>query len=556
MASRPASNPQAEAAAQASWIPMLIIALAQIQMAFNINSLQVLIGDIVGEFNTTPGSVSTALVVYSLAVAGFVMLGAKIGQLLGARLVFQASVLVLSGAMAGMALSAGPSGMVQYQGLAGLAAAVLVPTLVVLIATHYKGKQQAQALGYLGASQAAAGVLAFLISGALGTFLSWRYAFFLLVLLGILVFVLSFRLRPVERQPGVKIDWNGALLAAVSIALISLGFNYLNDWGVLLARSAAPFNVLGLSPAPIMIVAGVLLGQLFLVWTKLRQTARQPTLIAPEVLDSVEERAATYVLLVVGALGPAVNFLIPLYIQIVQGRTSLFTAVAVIPYSLAIFAGTAFIVRLFDRFAPRVIGAASFVVVATGLTMLAFTVSNSWGTPLVILSLIVLGLGEGALLTLVFNVLVSASPKELAGDVGALRGTANNLSTALGTAIIAALAVGILSALVTSSVANNPATPPALLSQLNLDNVNFISNEQLDEVLAGTTATPEQAAEAARINEETRLRALKACFLILAGMALLAIYPATRLPGYVPGEIPSDQQAPAVERRKRPAPAA
>lgn len=556
MASSPASSARTEAAAQASWFPMLVIALAQIQLSFNISSLQVLIGDIVGEFNTTPGSISTALVVYSLAVAGFVMLGAKIGQLLGARLVFQASVLVLSGAMAGMALSAGPAGMVQFQGLAGLTAAVLVPTLVVLIATHYRGKQQAQALGYLGAAQAAAGVLAFMISGALGTLLSWRYAFLLLVLLGLLIFALSFRLRPVARQPGVRIDWNGALLAAVAIALISLGFNNLNDWGVLLARGAAPFNVLGLSPALIMIVAGLLLGQLFLVWTKLREAAGQPTLIAPEVLDSAEERAATYVLLVVGALGPAVNFLIPLYIQIVQGRSSLFTAVAVIPYSLAIFAGTAFIVRLFERYAPRTIGAAGFVVVAAGLTMLAFSIANAWGTPLVILSLIVLGLGEGALLTLVFNVLVSASPKELAGDVGALRGTANNLSTALGTAIIAALAVGILGALVASSVANNPATPPALLSQLDLENVNFISNEQLDEALAGTTATPEQAAEAARINEEARLRALKACFLSLAGVALLAIYPATGLPGYVAGEIPGDQRAPAVGRRQRAAPAA
>ena len=50
-------------------------------------------------------------------------------------------------------------------------------------------------------------------------------------------------------------------------------------------------------------------------------------------------------LFIIAALGPAVNFLIPLYIQIVQGRNSLETAVSVIPYSLAIFAGTALIVR-------------------------------------------------------------------------------------------------------------------------------------------------------------------------------------------------------------------
>jgi hypothetical protein len=55
-------------------------------------------------------------------------------------------------------------------------------------------------------------------------------------------------------------------------------------------------------------------------------------------------------------------------------------------------------------------------------------------------------------LTLLFNVLVTASPKELAGDVGALRGTTNNLSTALGTSFASVVAVSLLSLFVLSSV--------------------------------------------------------------------------------------------------------
>ena len=69
---------------KASWLPMLIIALAQIQMGFNVSALPVSIGGIVEDFNTSPSSVSTALVVYSLAVAGFVMLGARLGKMFGA----------------------------------------------------------------------------------------------------------------------------------------------------------------------------------------------------------------------------------------------------------------------------------------------------------------------------------------------------------------------------------------------------------------------------------------------------------------------------------------
>ena len=43
-----------------------------------------------------------------------------------------------------------------------------------------------------------------------------------------------------------------------------------------------------------------------------------------------------------------------------------------------------------------------------------------------------------------------------------------------------------------------------------------------------------------RVNTEARLRALKIGLLIMAGLALLAIIPAGRLPNYLPGEIPSD----------------
>jgi MFS family permease len=286
-----------------------------------------------------------------------------------------------------------------------------------------------------------------------------------------------------------------------------------------------------------------LLGQAFFAWSHTRVRLNERPLIALEVLDSSYERSAIAALLVIGALGPAVNFLIPLYIQIVQDRSTLFTAVAVVPYTLSIAVAAIFIVRLYARLTPRRIAMIAFALVAIGLTLLSFTVRNDWGTPLVIIGLIIVGLGEGALLTLLFNILVSASPKELAGDVGALRGVANNLSTALGTAFAGVVAVGLLSLLITSAVTNNPDLPPQLVRQVNLDNVNFVSNDQLDEVLSNTTATPEQVSAAVQVNEEARVRSLRASFLILAALALLAIIPSMGLPDYSPGELPDPTTA-------------
>jgi hypothetical protein len=102
-----------------------------------------------------------------------------------------------------------------------------------------------------------------------------------------------------------------------------------------------------------------------------------------------------------------------------------------------------------------------------------------------------------------------------------------------------------LSGIILGSIAATPKLTPELQAQVDLDNINFISNDQLETVLAGTTANRAQVAEAVRINTDARLRALKIGLLIMAGLALLSIIPAGRLPNYIPGEIPEDEPRPA-----------
>jgi MFS family permease len=168
---------------------------------------------------------------------------------------------------------------------------------------------------------------------------------------------------------------------------------------------------------------------------------------------------------------------VPLYIQIVQGRTPLRSAVTILPYALAIAAAGVLSVRLYARFSPRRLGVASFVLIATGLVVVSFTIDDTLSSVGVILGLLLVGAGEGTLLTLLFNVLVSASPKRLAGDVGALRGVANNVSNALGASLASVVAVGLLGIFLASAVSRS---------------------------------------------------------------ALLAIFPAPRLPGYVQGELSAE----------------
>mgnify|MGYP003558845881 CR=1 FL=1 len=95
----------------------------------------------------------------------------------------------------------------------------------------------------------------------------------------------------------------------------------------------------------------------------------------------------------------------------------------------------------------------------------------------------------------------------------------------------AALVVSFLIKNIERSLVENPTIPRELIAQVDLTRATFVSNERLKDVMAATTATPDQTSEAVRINSDARLRALKLSFLLLAGVALLAIVPAGRLPG-------------------------
>jgi len=525
---------------RASWVPMIAIALGQMIMSFNVASLPVALGGMVQSFGVPPTTVATGIVAYSMLVAGFVMLGAKLIQRYGPPRVFRAAVVLFCAGQVLMTFGPSAAFMIAAQVIIGMGGAVIVPSLVALIAENYKGSQQATAVGALGSARAAAGVLAFIIGGVLGTFIGWRPVFGILIVASAIVFLLSFRLKAAEARPDVTIDVVGVVLAAAAIILISFGFNNLNGWGLALATQNAPFNLLGLSPAPVFIVIGIVLGQAFFMWTRRRQVAGKTPLLALEVIDSPQERAAVYTLFTVVALEASLNFSVPLYIQIVQGRSPIATAVAMMPFNLTVFFAATLIVRLYDRLTPRQIGRYGFVLCTIALLWLAFVVRNDWSEWPVLIGLVLFGIGQGSLVTLLFNVLVTASPKDLAGDVGSLRGTTQNLAAAVGTAVVGALLVGLLSATVLGRVAASPKLTQELQAQVDLDNINFVSNDRLEAVLAGTTANPAQVVEAVRINTEARLRALKIGLLILACLASLAIIPAGWLPNYRPGEMPEE----------------
>lgn len=521
-----------------SWAPMVGLFLAQVLMSFNVAALPISLGGMVEDFDVPPTTASTTIVVYGLAVAALVMTGAKLGQRIGWVLIFRVVLAIFALSSVLMITAQTINWAIGGQILAGAAAAIIVPALVALIAENYRGAQQATAVGSLGSARAFSGISAFLIGGTLGTFVGWRPIFFITLCLAVAVFLLSFRLRSDKGNPGIRIDLVASVLIGAAIVLLTLGFNNLNGWGIIAATPNAPFSVLGLSPAPVFVILGIVFGQAFFLWTRRRMHLGKVPLVDLGVLGRGSERAAVYAMFIIVAMEAAVNFTVPTYIQVVQGRTPFDTSLAMMPFNLTVFVTATLIVRFYKRFSPRRIALFSFALTTAALVWLSFVVTNNWETLPTILGLVGFGIGQGALVTLVFNVLVTAAPKELAGDVGSIRGTTQNLASAVGTAVMGGLLVTMLSMGFTQAVTDHPELPPELVEQVDLDQVNFVSNDDLRAKFEETDATDEQIDAAVSINEEQRLRTLKLGFLVLAGISLAAALPASRLPRYRPDEIP------------------
>jgi MFS family permease len=527
----------------ASWLPLIVICLAQILVVLNPSVTNTAIGSIVADLNTPATTVQTGLVFYSLVTAALMIAAGKLGGASGSLNALRMGGGLFSVGMLVIGLTPSASGIIAGQAIAGVGAATLVPALVALIVANYSGKQQATAVGLLGASMGVGGSVGLLAGGYIINAFGWRTAFFTMAAIGLLTLGLSLLLHyNPKAKKQLDFDGLGAILSGLGVLSLVMGINQIGAWGLLLAKPAAPFSVLGLSPVPVMIGVGICLLQAFFARQADRLKGDRMPLLSPLVLDTPLERSAILILILSMAIPGAIGFVVPLYTQLVQGFSALQTALVLLPFTLALFVGAIAAAKLATRFAPRQIVFVAQIVEAIGLLILAFTFTNQWDTPMLLLGLALIGGANGVLSSVLSMVLVSASPPELGGDVGALRGTSSNLGGALGPALVGAVLIAALSSSALGLLERSPNLPPEFKQSVDLSNARFMSNAQVEQVISTVPELDVTAqTELLAINAAARLRALRVAMLFTAGLALLGLIPSRNLPrravsGQVTGE--------------------
>src|SRR5213592_9404 len=242
-------------------------------MVLDSSVMNVSISQIVADLNTTVTGVQGAITAYTLVMAAFMLVGAKLGDIWGRDRAFGIGLAVYGLGSLTTALSPNLTVLlIGWSGVEGLGAVLVIPAIAALTAANYEGKERAFAFGMIGGAAGAAIAAGPLIGGWVTTTFSWRYVFVGEVVVVIVILIVHRRMNRAPRpEHAPKLDLGGAALSAVALALIVFGILKSSTWGWIKPIAAPTINgheltPFGFSLVPFLIVGGFVVLGCFLAW--------------------------------------------------------------------------------------------------------------------------------------------------------------------------------------------------------------------------------------------------------------------------------------------------
>jgi EmrB/QacA subfamily drug resistance transporter len=300
------------------------------------------------ELGLSDAARSWVITAYVLTFGGLMLLGGRLGDTIGRKRTFIVGVALftIASAMCGIAWDGGA--LVLARLLHGVAAAIITPTCMALVATTFpKGPLRNAAAAVFGAMGGVGAVLGLVVGGAL-TEVSWRLAFLVNVPIGLAVIYLARTTLRETQKERMKLDATGAVLATLFCSAAVFGFSMGPAKGWLSATTVG---------------SGVVALAAFVAFAVVERTAENP--IVPFSLFFDRNRLATFAaLFLAGGVGFTLAVLIALYVQTIMGYSPLRAAIGFIPFAIAMVIGMGASSRLVSWFPPRV------VVIAGSILML------------------------------------------------------------------------------------------------------------------------------------------------------------------------------------------
>jgi EmrB/QacA subfamily drug resistance transporter len=405
-------------------LALALLATAQLILALDYSIVNVALPDIGPSLGFTDGRVQWVISAYALTYGGFLLLGGRTADLVGARRVWVGALVVFGIASTAGGSAVEPVLLVASRALQGAAGAFLFPaTLALVDSTFAEGPERTRAISVWGSAGASGLALGVLAGGVLTGLFSWRAVFFVNVPIVIALVALARRFLPgQERRSGGRFDLPGAfLVTAGTMAIV---------FALVEAPTAGWLSPIAVGSA----VAGIALLAAFVV-VELR--AESP-LVPLGLLRVRSIRAGLFIAAAwMSSFGMQLYFL-TIYLQEVLDEGPLRAGLSFLPLAISIVIGTQVGGRLVGRLGiPRTL-AAGMAFGAIGLFLYVRLPADGSLADL-IPGMIVAGLGQGIAFTTLYVAASTGVPEGNEGVASAMAMTAQQLGGSIGLALLVAL---------------------------------------------------------------------------------------------------------------------
>lgn len=377
------------------------------------------------ELGFTPLGLPWVVTAYTLCFGGFLIVGGRVADLLGARRAFTIGLAGFTGASLLCALAWSAGTLIAFRAVQGASAALLSPAaLALLTASTPEGAGRRRAVGIWTAAAAGGGATGWLLGGLLTEYADWRWVFGINVPVGLAVLPLVTAVLPrVPGQRGARLDVVGATGVTLGLAAVVYG---LTEAPVITAH---PLRVL----LPLLLGAGLLV-------VVLRRERRLPDPLLPTDLLAVRAvRGANLTAAAVTASTSPAMYLAVLYVQNVlhlpPGRAAVYFPVL----NLTVIVGSLLGPRLLVRSA-RGTAAGGFALITAGCVVLTTLPAAGLPTGRLLTAFALMGVGLGLASTASTAVGTEAAPAAHGGVSSGLLNATAQIGTALGLALVAPLA--------------------------------------------------------------------------------------------------------------------
>jgi EmrB/QacA subfamily drug resistance transporter len=409
------------------WVVLVIVCLAQFMVVLDATIVNVALPHIQSSLGFTEASLQWVINAYTLVFAGFLLLGGRMGDLLGRKRLFMIGLVIFTGAsfLNGIASTSGM--LIGFRALQGLGAALISPAALSIISTTFaEGKERARALGVWAAIAIGGSAVGLVLGGALTQAFSWRWIFFVNVPVGILAFVAALRLVPESKDEHAHKGYDIAGAVTVTGGLMVLVYGLVNSaqhgWG-----------------STVTIVSFFVSAALLTAFVLIEQRSAEP-LVRLSIFRVRSLLTANVAMFLAFSGMFAMFFFNSLYIQKILGFGPLKAGVSFLPFT----AGVMLSAGLASAFAPRIgvrpVAVTGMVLTIVGMILFArMPVDGSYAAD-VLPGMLIGSLGMGAIFMPLTLVATTGLENEDQGLASGLFNTSQQVGGALGLAILTTIA--------------------------------------------------------------------------------------------------------------------